>query len=169
MPSPDRRGWVTAGFTLAELLLVAVLLGSMALLSLRQASQALAQERVESASRRLVLGLEQARLAATRSGRPCGLSLGSDGWQAPRDASLPVCDGFDGLSGEGMDGGVVQMEHNLPPLVRFSSNGLVLDGGTVRVSAPGTELVRCLVMALPLGVVRLGRWQQDSCQPDEHL
>jgi hypothetical protein len=166
---PRRRTASSDGFTQAELLVVAILLASSTLIGIRLAHQSLAQERVESASRRIALGLEQGRLAASRSRSPCGLSLGSEGWQPPRDGSLPACAVLPLLNGEGIDRGEVRMEHNLPALVRFSSNGLVLDGGTVRVSAPGTELVRCLVMALPLGVVRLGRWQQGNCEPDEIL
>ena len=172
MLSPEAQHGAAAGFTLAELLLVAVLLGGMAQVSLRQAQLSLAQERVESASRRIALGLEQARLAASRSGRPCGLSLGQEGWRPPLEGPLPACAGFspiDAIGGEGIDRAEVQLEHNLPALVRFTSNGLVLDGGTVRIAASGTPLVRCLVMALPLGVVRLGRWQQESCQADAAL
>jgi hypothetical protein len=63
----------------------------------------------------------------------------------------------------------VQLRHNLPGSVRFTSNGLVLDGGTVVVAAEGTALERCVVMSLPLGVVRLGRWQNDECRPDPSL
>lgn len=158
-----------AAFSLPELVLVAMLLGGLAVLGLRQGAESLARERVESASRRIALGLERGRLAAVRSGRPCALTLGEDSWQAPSGAPLPGCEGLDLPAGEGVDAGVVRVEHNLPPLVRFSSNGLVLDGGTVRISADGTALERCLVMALPLGVVRLGRWQEQSCHPDPGL
>lgn len=158
-----------AAFSLPELVIVAMLLGGMAVLGLRQGAESLARERVESASRRIALGLERGRLAAVRSGRPCALTLGEDSWQAPSGASLPACEGLDLPAGEGIDAGVVRLEHNLPPLVRFSSNGLVLDGGTVRIAADGTALERCLVMALPLGVVRLGRWQEQSCQVDPSL
>jgi ABC-type branched-subunit amino acid transport system ATPase component len=65
-----------------------------------------------------------------------------------------------------MDSNPVLLEHNLPAAVRFTSNGLVLDGGTVVLSAPGTDLVRCVVISLPLGVMRLGQWQQGACRPD---
>lgn len=158
-----------AAFSLPELIIVALLLGAMAVLGLRQGSEALARERVESASRRVAQGLELGRLAAVRSGRPCALRLAEAGWQMPEDASLPGCSGIDLPAGEGIDAGRVRVEHNLPALVRFSSNGLVIDGGTVRISAEGTELERCLVMALPLGVVRQGRWLQQSCQVDHSL
>jgi hypothetical protein len=71
----------------------------------------------------------------------------------------------------------VAVVHNLPPALRFSSNGLVLDGGTVVLSTTGTPLRRCLVMALPLGVVRLGRYAGDptatpssaACEVDPSL
>lgn len=158
-----------AAFSLPELVIVAMLLGAMAVLGLRQGAESLARERVESASRRIALGLERGRLAAVRSGRPCALTLGEGSWQAPSGTSLPACEGLDPPAGEGIDAGVVRLEHNLPPLVRFTSNGLVLDGGTVRIAADGTALERCLVMALPLGVVRLGRWQEQSCQVDPTL
>jgi len=165
----DRLRPREAAFSLPELVIVALLLGGMAVLGLRHGSESLARERVESASRRIAQGLERGRLAAVRSGSPCGLELSEAGWQAPLNAALPGCPGLDLPAGEGIDPGVVQVEHNLPPLVRFSSNGLVLDGGTVRIAADGTELERCLVMALPLGVVRLGRWLQQSCQVDPSL
>jgi type II secretory pathway pseudopilin PulG len=165
----DRLRPREAAFSLPELVIVALLLGGMAVLGLRHGSESLARERVESASRRIAVGLEQGRLAALRSGRPCALELGELGWQAPPEATLPGCPGIDAASGDGITPDTVRIEHNLPPLVRFSSNGLVLDGGTVRIAADGTELERCLVMALPLGVVRLGRWLQQSCQVDPSL
>lgn len=165
----ERRRLEQAGFSLVELLLVVLLLGGLGLISLRQGASSLARERVESATRRIAVGLEQARVAASRSGRPCGLQMGPAGWQAPLASDLPACGGISLVEGEGIDPGGIRLEHNLPPLVRFSSNGLVLDGGTVRIAAAGSALERCLVMSLPLGVVRLGRWQQETCQADGGL
>ncbi|MDP4948193.1 MAG: prepilin-type cleavage/methylation domain-containing protein, partial [Cyanobium sp. MAG_102] len=71
----------------------------------------------------------------------------------------------------------VELRHNLPAALRFSSNGLVLDGGTVLISAEGVALRRCLVLSLPLGVVRLGRYvgpaegtpSSSACVADEAL
>jgi hypothetical protein len=60
----------------------------------------------------------------------------------------------------------VVVSHNLPPVIRFSSNGLILDGGTVLVQSPATDLVRCLVISLPLGIVRHGRHGSSGCLPD---
>jgi len=53
--------------------------------------------------------------------------------------------------------------------LRFSANGLVLDGGTVLISASGGAVVRCLVMSLPLGITRLGRYSGGLCEADSSL
>ena len=41
----------------------------------------------------------------------------------------------------------------------------MIDGGVVVLSQSGTGLRRCLVMALPLGLVRLGRYDADPAGP----
>jgi prepilin-type N-terminal cleavage/methylation domain-containing protein len=157
------------GFTLPELLVAAAVMGLLAVLAMGASRAPLAQLKVESASRRLLIGLEQGRAAARRRGEACALQLGPAGWRAPATAALPACLADLQPLEEGLGDGGVQLEHNLPAAVRFSSNGLVLDGGTVLVSAPGSALTRCLVVSLPLGVVRLGRFQQGSCLPDRAL
>jgi type II secretory pathway pseudopilin PulG len=157
------------GHSLPELLVAITLLGLLAVPALRAAGSSLAAQRVESLSRRVGLGLEQGRAAAQRSGRPCALALASEGWREPATGTLPGCAGVEQLlSGEGSDAGV-RLRHNLPAAVRFASNGLVLDGGTVVVGAAGTELERCTVISLPLGVVRIGRWLEGECRPDPSL
>lgn len=161
MPRPE-----SAGYTLPELLLVVVIAGLLAALGLVQTGQSLARLRVESATRRVTQGLEWGRAAAQQLGSPCALQLSSRGWTAPSAGTVPACPGVPLSLGEGMDSNPVLLEHNLPAAVRFTSNGLVLDGGTVVLSAPGTDLVRCVVISLPLGVMRLGQWQQGACRPD---
>lgn len=154
------------GFSLLELMITLAVLGILAALAINQGSATLARMRVESGARRVALGLEMGRAAAERGGRPCALQLTEQGWHPPEEGALPACEGVELALGEGGERDGVELEHNLPETVRFSSNGLVLDGGTVRVSSPGTALVRCLVMSLPLGVVRLGRQEEGGCRPD---
>lgn len=159
----------STGLSTLELLLAAALLGLLTLPCLHWAAASLALQEVESASRRVMLGLEQGRSAAERSGQPCGLRLQRDGWGPPVGGGLPACPGVVLPLLEAGRESAIELRHNLPEVVRFTSNGLVLDGGTVLVGAEGTELVRCVVLALPLGVVRIGRWQEEECRPDPAL
>ncbi len=154
------------GFTLPETLLTLVLVGLLAQLGFSSASRELALARLEGASRRVMVGLERGRDAALRSGQPCALSLEATGWREPQAGNLPACEGAALELGEGVGGLDVTVSHNLPAAVRFTSNGLIIDGGTVLLSTEGTDLVRCVVVALPLGVTRLGRQGPGGCLPD---
>lgn len=162
----------SAGFSLPELLVMVSVLGLLASLAIDGGQRSLARMRVETTSRRLGWGLEQARRQAQSLGQPCALELGPSGWRQPSGGSLPGC----GLADVELEPNVA-IGSNLPGALRFSSNGLVLDGGTVVISAGGTELRRCLVMSLPLGVVRLGRYEggqgdapsSSACRAEEAL
>ena len=50
------------------------------------------------------------------------------------------------------------MHSNLPEVVRFTANGLVIDAGLVVLGRSGTTYRRCLVVSLPLGITRIGRY-----------
>jgi prepilin-type N-terminal cleavage/methylation domain-containing protein len=166
-----------AGFTLVEVLVAVAVLGLLAALGAMSANRFVAGQQVESAIRRVATGVEKGREAALRLGRPCALQLGEAGWEAPEGGELIGCAGAELALQEGVGDGAVRLRHNFAGEVRFTSNGLVLDGGTVVVEAAGTDLRRCLVMALPLGVVRLGRYQPAggdganpaACRPDATL
>ena len=159
----------SSGFTLVELLVTLAVLMLLAGLAMAYGSAGLARLRVEMASRRVLLGLEEGRSAALRSGQACGLQLGEEGWHAPASNSLAPCPGVNVPLVEGFEASLVEVEHNLPNTVRFTSNGLVLDGGTVVLRSDGTELERCVVVSLPLGVTRVGRMASGSCQRDLSL
>jgi prepilin-type N-terminal cleavage/methylation domain-containing protein len=164
------------GLSLVEVLLAAAIMAILAGIAYGTGGDAVARQRLEAATRRLGIGIDRGRLAALRNSQPCSLSLGPGGWQAPLDGSA-VCAGAPMGLGEGVADGEVQVRHNFPEALRFSSNGLVLDGGTVVLSTKGTPLQRCLVMALPLGIVRVGRYganpaagpRAEACTPDPQL
>jgi type II secretory pathway pseudopilin PulG len=166
-----------AGYTVLEGVITALILAVLAALALRDSGETLARQRLEAATRRIALAIEHGRAAAEASGQPCALELGEQGWQAPTGGELPGCaQPITGLDDGGQAAGV-ELSHNLPDALRFSSTGLVLDGGTVVLSSEGTELRRCLVIALPLGFVRLGRYvgpgqappDSAACGPDPTL
>ncbi|MCP9926353.1 prepilin-type N-terminal cleavage/methylation domain-containing protein [Cyanobium sp. CH-040] len=132
------------GYTLPELLVAVLVLGLLLAVGLYTGQGFVARQRVEVAARELAMAIERERDLALRQGRPRSLSV--DGPGGLLDAAQVA-------------GGRVELRHNLPRQLRFSANGLLLDGGTVVVATAGTDLRRCLVMALPVGVLRLGREQ----------
>lgn len=159
----------TAGFSLAELLVGIAIVGLLAVLGWRSGGETLARQRLESSTRRLDQGIQRGRVEAQRLGRPCGLSLEPQGWAPPAASSLAPClQTLEALK-EPIAAGEVQLAHNFPSVLRFSSNGLVLDGGTAVLSTAGTTLQRCLVMALPLGITRVGRYRNGACAADPSL
>jgi prepilin-type N-terminal cleavage/methylation domain-containing protein len=163
------QGAQTAGFSLAELLVGVAIVGLLAALGWSGGSETLARQRLEAATRRLDQGIQRGRAEAEKLGRPCGLSLSPQGWMPPDGRVLPPCvQTLESLK-EPIAAGEVRLSHNFPGVLRFSSNGLVLDGGTAVLQTAGTSLQRCLVMALPLGITRLGRYVSGRCEPDPSL
>lgn len=168
------------GFTLPELLIAASVLALLAGACFGSASETLARQRVEAASRRLEQGIEEARANAEQRRSACSLALAEaeEAWSAAADTALPPCLANDTPLSEGLAGNDrLQLRHNLPAQLRFTANGLLIDGGTVVIGAAGTALKRCLVVALPLGVVRIGRYggrdgeavSSAACLPDPGL
>ena len=67
------------------------------------------------------------------------------------------------LASHGLAAGI-KAHTNLPPRLRFSINGLLLDGGLVVFSQQGTSYRPCVVASLPLGVTRQGTYGADPAQ-----
>ena len=142
--------------TLAEQLIVVGLLGGLGCWGLSCSQEQRHRQRVEAVANEWLAGIQLARAEAERRQTACGLSLAARGWQEPSDGNLPACaTALQVFSDE------VNLVHNFPATLRFSANGLVIDGGVVVLSKAGTGLQRCLVLALPLGLVRLGRYDAD--------
>lgn len=161
------------GFSLVELLVAIAILGILSSIALVQAGVDRRRLALDAATRRLMVGLERARQSAQRDGRPCALSLTAEGWRAPADSVLPPCRAAGLALAEPISRTEIKLSTNLPESLRFSVNGLVLDGGLVVLSSPGSRHRRCVVVSLPLGVTREGRYPQDPaaglssglCQP----
>jgi len=155
----------SSGYSLPELLTVVALIGLCGSLSLENGSALLARRRLEAATRALEQEINRARAQAIHRKAPCGMRLDETAWRPPAPGSaLEPC--FDSASPWPKG---VRLQHNFPELLRFTGSGLVLDGGTVVLTHPGTDLQRCLVMGLPMGVVRLGRMGEAGCAVDQSL
>ena len=161
------------GFTLVELLVTIAVLGLLAGTAVAGSGRDQAHLELEVALRRLRIGLDRGRLAAERQQQPCGLHLTGRGWQAPVDGTLPACRAVPPLAEIGES--AISLRSNLPPLVRFTANGLLLDGGVVVLTHPRLPQRPCLVIGLPLGITRSGTYQAPiqqrlsatHCRPDD--
>ena len=148
------------GFSLVECLLVVALLGILATLAIPSSSAVQRRLELDSGLRRLRVGLDRGRMAAERDRQPCALELSATGWQPSLAGDLPACRG--GVTPLVETGeGELELRSNLPDAVRFSSNGLVLDGGLVVLSHPSHGQALCLVIGLPLGISRSGVYRGD--------
>ena len=148
------------GFSLVECLVVVALLGILATLAIPSSSAVQRRLELDSGLRRLRVGLDRGRMAAQRDRQPCALQLSATGWQPPLAGDLPACRGGVTLLAE-TGAGELELRSNLPEAIRFSSNGLVLDGGLVVLSHPSDGQALCLVIGLPLGISRTGVYRGD--------
>jgi len=149
------------GFSLLEGLVVVALLGILATLAIPSSSAVQRRLELDSGLRRLRVGLDRGRMAAQRDRQPCALHLSASGWQPPLTGDLPACRGAVTALAETGEA-ALELRSNLPDAVRFSSNGLVLDGGLVVLSHPSHAQALCLVIGLPLGISRSGVYRGDS-------
>ena len=161
------------GFSLVELLVVIAIVGILASAAFAQSCRDRERVQLTTALRRLQIGLDRGRMAAERSGEPCGMLLTSQGWQPPLAGELRPCPGAATTLVE-LGASSLDIHSNLPDTVRFSSNGLVLDGGLVVLGHRRLSHHRCLVIGLPLGISRSGTYDghptdtfsSRRCKPD---
>ena len=154
--------------SLAELLISVAVMGVLAGISINSSRTPLAHQQLLAATRQLELGIEQARDQAMDQQAPCGLALGEAGWVEPEDGTLPACYRAvrPVLAGDRAHG--LQLSHNISAL-KFTTNGLVLGGGTVRLAVDGLAQERRVVISLPLGITRRGLWHEGQCLPASTL
>ena len=148
------------GFSLVECLVVVALLGILATLAIPSSSAVQRRLELDNGLRRLRVGLDRGRMAAERDRQPCALQLSVTGWQSPPAGDLPACRGAVTSLAE-LGASELKLRSNLPDAVRFSTNGLVLDGGLVVLTHPSHGQPLCLVIGLPLGISRSGVYRGD--------
>ncbi len=148
--------------SLIEQLIVVSLVGILASIPIVTGRSDRDQLQLDASARRLQSGLDRARSIARREQQACGLSLTEEGFMAPEEgipASLPACPGIGMSLQDDFEQGPVVLTSNLPSVLRFTANGLLLDGGIAVLSHQRLARARCLVVSLPLGVSRIGFYQ----------
>ncbi|TGG79885.1 MAG: prepilin-type cleavage/methylation domain-containing protein [Aphanocapsa feldmannii 288cV] len=159
-----------AGMTVPELVMVLALIGVLVGLGFPAGLGLHHRAQLRGTIRRLALQLEQARREALGSGEPCGMSAMQTGWGRPANPDLRPCRMALALESTA----AVVVESNLPGDLIATPNGLLLGAGTMVASHPQMEEQWCLVVSIPLGTTRLGRYVGASdqsikakhCRPD---
>ena len=127
------------------------------------------QLQLDASARRLQVGLDRARSIARREQRACGLSLSAEGFTSSDEGilpgAIPACTAIGMSYQEAFEQGPIVLNTNLPQVLRITSNGLLLDGGIAVLSHQRLAKARCLVVSLPLGVSRIGSYQ-DPLPPE---
>ena len=148
--------------SLIEQLIVLSLVGILASISIVTGGSDRDQLQLDASARRLQVGLDRARSIARREQSACGLSLNEAGFAAPDDGilpgSIPACPGIGMALQEEFEQGPIVLSTNLPPVLRFTANGLLLDGGIAVLRHQRLAKARCLVVSLPIGVSRIGSY-----------
>ena len=149
--------------SLIEQLIVVSLVGLLASIPIVTGRSDRDQLQLDASARRLQVGIDRARSIARREQRPCGVSLNEEGFTDPDEGSLPgslpACPGIGMALQEEFEQGPIELNTNLPSVLRFTANGLLLDGGIAVLSHRRLAKARCLVVSLPLGVSRIGSYQ----------
>ena len=155
--------------SLIEQLIVVSLVGMFAAIPIVTGGSDRDQLQLDAIARRLQVGLDRARSIARREQRACGLSLSAEGFTSPDEGilpgAIPACTGIGMSLQEAFEQGPIVLNTNLPPVLRITSNGLLLDGGIAVLSHQRLAKARCLVVSFPLGVSRIGSYQ-DPLPPE---
>ena len=149
--------------SLIEQLIVVSLVGMLASIPIVTGRSDRDQLQLNASARRLQVGIDRARSIARREQSACGLSLSAEGFTSSDEGILPgpipACTGIGMSLQEAFEQGPIVLNTNLPPVLRFTANGLLLDAGIAVLSHQRSAKARCLVVSLPLGVSRIGSYQ----------
>jgi len=152
------------GFSLLELLMAGAVLTLLSGVTLVHAGRDRSRQQLHQAAQRLQVAIDRGRLVAQRQHRACVIAL-TEREPSADSASLPPCAGVMPLLVQlQREGPGVRWHANLPVQLRFSRNGLLLDGGLVVFSHQASTLRPCVVISLPLGVTRQGVYGADPLQ-----
>lgn len=155
-----------AGFSLVELLITAVLLSLLAGLVLPRSQNWLARQRRDGAVQSLFHGLEVSRAGAVAKGKACAMALTASGWAEPLTSSASTCSGINDLTATAPG---LRITTTMTRDLEIGPTGLLSGaGGTVVVGHRDLTMERCFVIALPLGTVRTGVYDNDKRKCIKH-
>ncbi|MDJ0533852.1 MAG: GspH/FimT family protein [Xenococcaceae cyanobacterium MO_207.B15] len=142
------------GITLTETLVVAVIIGILAAIAAPNLLGLLSRNRVNEALEKVNGAIKESQRQAIRNGKLCRVNI---------DPSTNTISGnpTDCLLNTREIADSIDIRTNLsgtPPNILFSAKGSTTKSGTIVVSSDTTNLQRCFVISLGLGITRTGEY-----------
>ena len=147
------------GFTLLEILIVTIIVGILGAIATPSFLAMNNRAKVNDAVNTVKGALQEAQRQAMRKGMQCSITLNTtnntitstNGCLVTGDRTLPTG---------------VTMSSSGGNTISYGMRGNTTTQTTIRIYfADGTGTQKCLALSMPLGVIRTGTYQSNSCVP----
>ena len=149
------------GFTLIETLAVAIMVGILAAIAAPNLFGLLTSNRINQALSQIEGAITEAQRQAIRQGKSCTVEIDTTNNAIRGNPSN--C-----LLNEREIADSIDIKTNLsgtPPSIKFSYKGSTTTSGKIVVSSLGSDLEKCFVISLGLGITRTGEYEPDTDDP----
>ncbi len=149
------------GYTLIEILIVAVIIGILAAIAVPNLLGLLSRNRVNEALAQIEGAIQESQRQAIRQGKQCRVNI---------DDSTNIISGDPSdclFNTREIDDSII-IRTNLsgtPPSILFSAKGSTTKSGTIVVLSNTTNLQKCFVISLGLGIARTGEYVPPDPDP----
>ena len=163
------------GFTLIEIIIAMIVVGVLMAVAVPNFLGLYNQHQGKDALRQLASAVKEAQRQAMRRGKTCKIKLDRVVINGKtRDRVTVVTSSDPGESGKDYTGCLtndrilsefIDLETNLPGTtnkITFSQKGNTPTSGTIKLSIPGANLDKCLVISNGLGIIRTGNYQDGN-------